>query len=172
MGNRGRQFLFLTLLLALLSGAIGPGCRRGNAGSAEKKAAPGFSLKSLNGKTIRLSDYRGKVVILDFWAIRCPPCRMQIPILVKLFQKYSHQGVMILGISVDRDQGLNQFTKKNNINYPILLPDGKVDKDYGGIQYIPTLFIIDPAGKIYKKYLGAQPLNTLERDIQTLLKIK
>jgi cytochrome c biogenesis protein CcmG/thiol:disulfide interchange protein DsbE len=168
MSDRGKQFLFLFAALILVGGGGSSACRQSKKSGAGKTTAPDFSLTSLQGETVRLSDFRGRVVILDFWAIRCPPCRVQIPILEKLFEKYSHQKVMILGISVDRDPRLNQFAQYYKINYPVLLPDGKVDRDFGGIQYIPTLFIIDPEGEIYKKYLG--PQQELERDIQTLLK--
>lgn len=160
----GWKFLSLTALFTLPICS----CYQQDSGL---KTAPDFALKSLEGETIKLSDYRGKVVILDFWATWCPPCRMGIPDFTQLFREYSGRGTVILGVSVDRngDKILPPFVKQYKINYPILLSDGKVEKAYGDIAAIPTTFVIDRKGEIYRRYVGYQPKSTFEKDINSLL---
>jgi len=138
--------------------------------------APDFSLKDLSGKTVSLSSYRGRVVLLDFWATWCPPCRMSIPELVGLQEKYRDKGLAILGLSVDdpqrvSDKDLKEFKKMAKINYPILRVDQKILEDYFAKQRmaIPTMFIIDGEGKIIEKIPGFLP-GALEKSLEPLLK--
>jgi len=110
--------------------------------------APNFALTSTDGKTVKLSDFRGKVVVLDFWATWCPPCKAEIPDFIKLYSKYKKDGFQMLGISVDQG-GLGAvlpFMKEYGINYPIVLADNDVVSAYGGIRGIPTTFVIDKQG--------------------------
>jgi len=137
------------------------------------KPAPNFSLQSLNGKIIRLSDLKGKVIILDFWATWCPPCRAEIPHFVDLYKRYKNKGFQMLGVALDNSMdSVENFKEEYNINYPLLIPNGKVVKDYGPIAYIPTTFVISSNGYIYKKYIGYNPESTFESDLKTLLKRK
>ena len=137
------------------------------------KPAPNFSLQSLNGKIIRLSDLKGKVIILDFWATWCPPCRAEIPHFVDLYKRYKNKGFQMLGVALDNSMdSVKNFKEEYNINYPLLIPNGKVVKDYGPIAYIPTTFVISSNGYIYKKYIGYNPESTFESDLKTLLKKK
>ncbi|MFQ6083532.1 MAG: peroxiredoxin family protein [Candidatus Aminicenantia bacterium] len=130
-------------------------------GQAEKTFAPApdFTLPDITGKKISLSDYQGKIIILDFWATWCPPCRIEIPAFIELYNKYKQQGLVIIGISLDREgtKVLIPFIKKYGINYPILLGNKEVVKAYGGIRGIPTTFIIDQRGKIRNKHIGVPP---------------
>lgn len=123
---------------------------------AENKAKE-FSLKDINGKTVKLSDYKGKIVIIDFWATWCGPCRRGIPDLISLQKEYADK-LVVIGISVDREgqtkKDVPAFTKNNGINYPIVYADNKVISDYGGIEAIPTSFIIDKKGNIVKNFVG------------------
>ena len=139
--------------------------------ATELKTAPDFNLKKFDGGMAKLSDYRGKVVILDFWATWCPPCIKEIPDFVELQKEYGDKGLAILGISLDQNpkQALPAFIKKYKVNYPILLTDGKVDKAFGGVTGIPTTFVIDRKGEIYKQYVGFRPQQIFETDIKTLL---
>ena len=139
--------------------------------SPSAKSAPSFALQDLNGKMINLSDFKGKVVILDFWATWCPPCVIEIPHFIELYEQYKDQGFAMVGISLD-SQGVGvveSFARKYRINYPILMTDGQVDKAYGGITAIPTTFVIDSAGNIRRKYIGYRDKAVFEADIKALL---
>ncbi len=134
------------------------------------ETAPDFTLKTLEGKTVKLSDHRGKVIILDFWATWCLPCRMEIPVFVELFRQYSGR-LMVLGVSSDQNprQVLPSFIKKYKVNYPILLSNSRVERAYGGVTAIPTTFVIEQKGTVFRKYIGYQPKSTFEKDIKALL---
>ncbi|MCE1188069.1 MAG: TlpA family protein disulfide reductase [Ignavibacteria bacterium] len=121
----------------------------------DRKVAPDFSLTSTDGKMVKLSDYRGKVVILDFWATWCGPCRKGIPDLIELQNKYKND-LVVIGISVDRESkgAVPGFIAKNKINYPIVYFTDEVINAYGGITGIPTSFIIDRNGKIVDTHVG------------------
>ncbi|MFH1881189.1 MAG: TlpA disulfide reductase family protein [Planctomycetota bacterium] len=135
------------------------------------KPAPSFTLQDLKGNQISLSDFKGKVVILDFWATWCPPCVVEIPHFIELYEQYKAQGFAMVGISVDREgvSVVKSFARKYRINYPILMTDGQVDKAYGGIPGIPTTFVIDSAGNIRRKYVGYRDKAVFEADIKALL---
>ena len=135
------------------------------------KPAPAFTLQDLNGKNVSLADFRGKVVVLDFWATWCPPCVKEIPHFVELHEQYKDKGVEIVGISLDQAgvSVVKAFVQKYQINYPILMTDGKVDKAFGGILGIPTTFVIDSVGNIRQKYVGYRDKAVFETDIKTLL---
>jgi thiol-disulfide isomerase/thioredoxin len=137
------------------------------------KAAPDFALKSVEGKTVKLSDYKGKVVILDFWATWCPPCRKGIPDLVAIKKEYENKGVEIIGISIDDQKSIEQvkqFVKDQKMNYPVVYTDSKVTSDYGGVENIPTSFIIDKKGNQVAKFVGLYPKETYTNEIDRLLK--
>ena len=126
--------------------------------------APDFSLKDLSGQTVTLEQYRGKVVLLDFWATWCPPCRMTIPLLIELQEKYRDDGLVILGISIDdpqqiTDKDLRYFIKMSKINYPVLRFNQNVMKDYfeGERVSVPTMFVVDRNGKIRDMIVGYAP---------------
>ena len=134
-------------------------------------SAPSFTLRDLNGKQVSLSDFKGKVVVLDFWATWCPPCVIEIPHFIELYEQYKDRGFAMVGISLDR-QGVSvvkSFARKYQINYPILMTDGRVDRAYGGITGIPTTFVIDSAGNIRQKYVGYRDKAVFEADIKALL---
>ncbi len=134
-------------------------------------AAPDFVLKDLEGKDVKLSDFKGKVMILDFWATWCPPCRKEIPHFKELYDKYKAQGLEIIGVALDQEgvSIVKPFAESNKINYICLIGNEKVVQDYGGIRGIPTTFVIDKNGNIYKKYIGYQEKEVFEKDIKDLL---
>jgi len=137
---------------------------------AQSKKAPEFSLKDIEGKTIKLSDYKNKVVLIDFWATWCPPCRKGIPDLIEL-QKEFPKNFVVLGISVDSDtkEDVPGFVKNYGINYPVVYGDQSTAKLFGGVSGIPTSFLIDKKGNIVDKHVGLVPKETLARGIKNLL---
>ena len=139
----------------------------------DMKAAPDFALKSVEGKIVKLSDFKGKVVVLDFWATWCPPCRKGIPDLIEIKKEYEKKGVEIIGISVDDKKTVEQvksFVKDQKMNYPVLYADSKVTSDFGGVESIPTSVIIDKKGNIVNRYVGLYPKETYTNEINKLLK--
>lgn len=133
--------------------------------------APDFTLKDQNGNTVNLSDFKGKVVILDFWATWCGPCRMEIPGFVELYDQYKEQGLEIIGVSLDRDgwTPVRPFIKEYNIDYTIVLGNGQVVQAYGGINSIPTTFLINRDGEVVDRMVGYKPKSTFESEIANLL---
>ncbi len=138
------------------------------------KLAPNFELPDVNGRKVKLSDFKGKIIILDFWATWCPPCRAEIPGFIELYKKYKDKGVEIIGISLDEGgvKDVLPFMREFGINYTILIGNYKVTQDYGGIRGIPTTFVIDKKGYIRAKYVGYRPKEVFERDIIMLLNEK
>jgi cytochrome c biogenesis protein CcmG/thiol:disulfide interchange protein DsbE len=132
-------------------------------------AAPGFALPNLNGKTVSLADFRGKVVVLDFWATWCPPCRREIPDFINLQTEYGSQGLQVVGIALDEPEKVQTFARQNGMNYPVLLGSDEVSMRYGGIEGIPTTFIIDRSGKIANRFEGFRPRAVFEEEIKKLL---
>ncbi len=155
----------------LLRAEAGKGPEPSPSASPAAETAPAFDLPNFSGGRVRLSDYRGQVVLINFWTTWCPPCRKEIPDFVELYRNYQDRGLVILGISLDRnpDQVLGSFIDKFKINYPILLDDGKVARNYGGITAIPTSFIVDREGIIRNHYVGLRPKRVFEEAIKELL---
>lgn len=140
--------------------------------AAELEKMPEFKLKNLEGETIKSSQFEGKVLVIDFWATWCGPCRKEIPGFIDLYKKYNDKGVEIIGISLDKDIGaLKKYVKKENVQYTILKGIGTgVDKKFGGIRGIPTTFIIDQKGNVVFKHVGSAPKSKFEKEIKKLIK--
>lgn len=152
-------------------GPYPPNYKANNTGTVEEKAAPDFELTNLEGKKIKLSDYKGKVVILDFWATWCAPCRKGIPDLVDLKNAYKAKGVEVIGISLDQDNTIadvKPFVKEYKINYPVVFGNMDVVQKYGNIQAIPTTFIINKEGKISATYQGLVDKSVFETHLNKL----
>ncbi len=133
--------------------------------------APDFTLPGLDGNSIHLSDYRGKVVILDFWATWCPPCRAEISHFIALQSQYQSKGLEVIGVSLDSEGAsvVAPFAKENRINYTLVIGTQEVVEAYGGIRGIPTTFVIDRNGRIVQKYVGYHEQQIFESAIQPLL---
>ncbi|RQW03487.1 MAG: TlpA family protein disulfide reductase [Calditrichaeota bacterium] len=133
--------------------------------------APDFALRDSEGKVVKLSDYRGKVVILDFWATWCGPCRMEIPGYVQLYDKFKDDGLVIIGVSLDQGgwEPVKPFMENYKINYPIVLGDRQIVMNYGGINSIPTTFIINREGQVVERKIGARPVQYFEDMLAVLL---
>ena len=160
--------ILIYAMMWLFSGC-GPGANSG-------KPAPDFLLEDLSGGKVSLKDFKGNVVIIDFWATWCPPCLMSIPELVDLQNKYQQRGLSVVGISVDNpqqvtDKDLAAFKEKTRINYPVVRADARVMQDYFANENnmaIPTMFLIDRQGKITEKKVGFVP-GSVEKSIKKLL---
>ena len=131
-----------------------------------------FTLKDMNGTEVKLADLKGKVVLLNFWATWCGPCRLEIPSFVELQEKYADQGFRIIGISVDDPpEALPPFAKRFKINYPLIVGADREDvqKAYGPIFGVPMTFIIGRNGRICMKYVGPASKEQFESTIKSLL---
>ena len=137
----------------------------------ERKQAPDFELKDASGKTVKLSDYKGKVVLLDFWATWCGPCGIEIPWFTEFQRKYKDRGFEVLGVSMDDDgwKVINPFVAQNKINYRILLGNDTTGDQYGGVEALPTTFVIDRDGKIASVHVGLSSKKDFSDAIEKLL---
>jgi peroxiredoxin len=160
-----------TVLCSLLFGLFGaiilPACQT----DANSAKAPDFTLLNLQNETVSLSDFTGKVVILNFWATYCPPCRVEIPDFIHLQDQYGKEGLVVIGISTDQngEQILPGYVHAMKINYPILLATSKVIEDYGNIYALPVTFVIDRDHRILKQYTGMVTQDELAPVVQKAL---
>ncbi|MCU1323601.1 MAG: alkyl hydroperoxide reductase/Thiol specific antioxidant/Mal allergen [Acidobacteriaceae bacterium] len=133
------------------------------------KAAPGFTLTTLDGKKVSLSDYKGKVVLVNFWATWCGPCKVEMPWFEEFHKQYASQGFEILGLADDVDAGKEAIAKvatKTGVTYPILLTDGKVQTAYGGLEVLPMSFYVDKSGTIVVQTAGLGSKDEIEANIK------
>lgn len=138
-----------------------------------RKAAPQFTLQDSSGKTAHLTEYHGKVVVLDFWATWCHGCKEEIPWFTEFERKYGKQGLAVIGVSMDDDgwKVVTPFIKSAGVPYRIVLGDQKTGKDYG-IFNMPDTFLIDREGRIAAAYSGMVNRDDLEKNITAVLKEK
>ncbi len=137
------------------------------AGVSVGKPAPNFTLRTLEGKEVSLSDLRGKIVLVNFWATWCPPCREEMPLFEEVYRKYKDKGFEILAVSTDTSaEAVRKFVKEFKVSFPVLMDDGKVSTSYG-IQGLPTSFLIDREGKVIKIRLGKY--REVEKDVKEAL---
>ncbi len=162
------QRWFLVLFFAVLT-LVTVIQRPAQAREFKRPKAPDFTLVSVEGDTIRLSDFRGQVVILDFWATWCPPCKAEIPSFIEIYNEYRDRGVVILGVALDQPAKVRKFYEDYQMNYPVVIGNRSLAARYGGITGIPTTFVIDPEGRIYRKYVGYRPKQVFVNDIEHLL---
>src|SRR5271157_424125 len=133
--------------------------------------APDFSLQSLDGKTMRLSDFRGKAVLLNFWATWCGPCKIEMPWFVDFQNQYGSQGLQIVGVAMDdaSKEDIGKFAKDLGVNYPILIGKESVGDQYGGVPALPETFLIGRDGKIIDKIIGLKGKADIEESIRKAL---
>ena len=124
----------------------------------------------IDGGQLQLSSYRGKVVLLDFWATWCVPCREETPHFVELQQKYGGQGLQIIGVLMDDSTNpVHTFYQQFHMNYPVVMGTADVGASYGGVLGLPIAFLIDREGRIYAKHMGATDAAVFEKEITMLL---
>jgi thiol-disulfide isomerase/thioredoxin len=149
---------------------ITPATTKAAKASVEYPPAPGFTLTSLSGDKIDLQEYKGKVVLLDFWATWCGPCRIEIPGFVQLQNHYGSQGLAIVGVSMDDSpEPVRKFYQDFRMNYPVAMGTDKLGMLYGGIFGLPTSFLIGRDGRIYAKHVGLTDASVFESEIKELL---
>lgn len=145
---------------------------RGGTGTEEGQLPPAFTLPDLSGSDVSLSDFEGKVVVLDLWATWCPPCRQEIPFLVSLYEEFKDQGLVVVGVGLDQGGAptLIPYVDENGITYPILVGNREVQAEYG-VTGIPTTFLIGRNGRIAAKHVGYHPsmADPMREEILSLL---
>jgi cytochrome c biogenesis protein CcmG, thiol:disulfide interchange protein DsbE len=157
--SRPSRFLLLAVIAVTLHSCFS-GLQAGTLNDKQspnhtRLRAPAFSLTGIHGGRLRLSAYRGKVVVIDFWATWCKACETEIPRFIALEKKYRSQGFQILGISMDDDpETVREFYKRFGMNYPVAMGDGKVEALYGGVVGLPTTFLIGRDGLISDRVSG------------------
>ena len=164
--NPAPRVIILALVAILWIAGCGAGAPTEPAGEL-----PEILLKDLSGREVSLSSYRGKVLLVDFWATWCGPCEAAIPHLMKLQERYRDQGVTVLGIALDVGGAkvVTPYVEERKVNYPILLGDESTARAFGGIPGVPTSFIIDRSGRIVHRYVGLVDQDAYADLIQTLL---
>jgi thiol-disulfide isomerase/thioredoxin len=142
--------------------------------ASEVKPAPEFTLKDINGADVKLSDFAGKTIVLNFWATWCGPCRREIPDFVALQEQYGKDGLQFIGVALD-EQGVTvvkPFSEKLKVNYPSLIGSYDLFAKYGGSNAIPVTFLIDKKGNIRGNYVGMRPKESLEQMALALMREK
>jgi thiol-disulfide isomerase/thioredoxin len=175
--RRGKVLIGAVLAVALVSGLylvnrywIAPALHTQAMTSGDHPEAPAISLTDIEGKKLELAEYKGKVVVLDFWATWCGPCRIEIPGLIEMQDKYANQGFSVIGISFDDEADpVVQFYKEFKMNYPVAVGNQRIGELYGGVFGLPTTFLIGRDGRIYAKHTGATDVSVIEDEVRQLL---
>jgi peroxiredoxin len=147
------------------------GCRSRGSKPSANSGAPDFTVTDIQGKPLSLSSYRGRVVLLDFWATWCAPCMEEIPHFVEMQKTLGPQGLQVIGISMDDGlKPVQQFYQQHGLNYPVAVGDSKLADSYGGILGLPVTFVINRDGQIQKKFVGATDPGQIEQEVVAALK--
>jgi len=134
------------------------------------KPAPGFSLKTLDGRPLSLAQLRGKVVLLNFWATWCAPCEIEMPVFAGWQGRYGPQGLQIIGISMDDDSALaRRAVDRLKLNYPVAMGTARLGANYGGVLGLPLTFLIDRRGVIRARFQGETDLHAIEKQVEAML---
>ena len=155
-----RAVIIAAILIILPAGVLG-----------QEAKAPPLTLRDLQGRTVRLSDYRGKVVLVNFWATWCPPCRAEIPDLVRLQREYAKQGLQIIGVTYppERRARVLRFTRRLKVNYPVALGTRETKALFSSDETLPLTIIVDRDGKVRETISGILLPDEFEEKIRPLL---
>jgi cytochrome c biogenesis protein CcmG, thiol:disulfide interchange protein DsbE len=157
---------------AILAGLLLAACSAAGAQTVSLvgKKAPEFTRKDFSGARIDLAGFRGKVVLLDFWATWCASCQVEMPTFVQWQRQYGPRGLQVIGISMDDDPALaRRLSAKLQLNYPVAMGDEKFGQLYGGVLGLPLTYLIDKHGIVRAKFQGETDLKTIEKQLKTLL---
>jgi len=161
------------LVLSALAGGCSFSPKRTAAAeeNPDRKPAANFSLPDANGIQVALADYKGKVVLLNFWATWCGPCKIEIPWFIEFNKAYKDRGFAVLGVSMDDDgwKSVKPYLAEKRIAYPVVVGNDRVSKSYGDVDSLPTTFIIDRDGKVAFVHMGLVGKDTYEKEIESLL---
>ncbi|MBI1356495.1 MAG: redoxin domain-containing protein [Acidobacteria bacterium] len=135
------------------------------------KPAPDFTLEAVDGKQVKLSDYKGQVVLLNFWATWCGPCKIEMPWFIEFQRKYKDQGFTVLAVSLDEEgwEVVRPYAENLKPNFPLLLGNDQIDERFDGIVALPTTLIIDKEGRIVSRHTGLISKSDYESEIEGLL---
>ncbi len=168
-----QKVFFLAVLAALVWLVLAPGA----GWTAERGAmAPSFELPNLAGGRLKLSDFKGKVVMVNFWATWCPPCREEMPSMEKAYQEYKERGFVVLAVNVDRTRGapVEEFIRELKLTFPVLLDPGEATKKSFGVRGLPQTVLIDRGGRVARHVYGSLDWfgGPARRVIEQLLDVK
>lgn len=167
----------------LLLGACAPAAKTTQAEAAgaqesavrdtkDRKPAPDFTLKDADGRELKLSDFKGRVVLLNFWATWCGPCKFEIPWFIEFQKKYKDKGFTVIGVSMDEEgwEVVKPYLTDKAVNYPVVIGTDPVAQTYGGIDSLPSTFMIDKEGRIASAHIGLAAKKDFEDEINELLR--
>jgi len=160
------------LIAAVVTGAVPVPGSTAETAPPSVRPAPDFRLPTLSGDAFHLDAHSGEVVVLNFWATWCPPCRREIPDFVQLQRELGPEGLQFVGVALERSAGPDEvraFADKMNINYPIGMGDGTIARKYGGVRGLPMTFVIGPDGAIRKRVPGMTTKERLRPTLTALL---
>src|SRR5215467_7280644 len=168
--------LILFFVVAAIAVGIYAGMRRSGSNHSAAvptlRTAPDLSVIDVNGAALRTSNYKGKVVLVNFWAAWCTPCAEEVPQFMALVKKYQEQGLEVIGFSVEDDPAeLRDFYRKYRMNYPVIPGDLKIADAFGGVLGLPTTFLIGRDNRIHAKHNGATDFSALEQEVVALLRV-
>ena len=155
-GNRNLSTLVFSVCMALSAILITPSVQASSVKLSEE--APDFTLKSLGGDNLRLEEYRGQVVLINFWASWCGPCRQEMPILDRLHQRYEDTGFAVLGVNVEGEVAPAQkIVDKTNVTFPVLIDEGQIVSQLYDLEAMPSTVVVDRDGRVRYVHRGYKP---------------